>query len=252
MARDRMLYAEYWRWEDADRALAEASRRDPGTPATETLRAVVQAGAGRHGGRARSLALRRGARSRRPPGAMGERLMLPQVYESVEDVARWRARYAEGLARLVARCRAGSRVPRMSSSSTATTSCSLTRERTTASCSASTRGLLARLAGAVHPEWREGRAARPSMAAGGCASASWAASSATAPRDAISSAGSRGSTHARFERFVYHTARSTDDFTRRIAAARRALRDAARRRRALAARHRRRLPRRASCTPRSG
>lgn len=94
------LHSEFGRYADAERALSRASALDPGAPEIELrLAHALQ----ENGDNARALeALARG--TRRDPAhlnvAIDERLYLPHVYESVEDVARWRARYSDGLARL--------------------------------------------------------------------------------------------------------------------------------------------------------
>lgn len=96
-------YMELWKYEEADRALAIASALDPGEPQIETHRAFVKQELGDTQGALKVLA----AAIAREPGHLraiaSERLMLPQVYESVEDVARWRARYLRGLDDLEAR-----------------------------------------------------------------------------------------------------------------------------------------------------
>ena len=94
------LNAEFGRHADAERALSRASALDPGAPDIELRFAHALQ---ENGDNARTLeALARG--TRRDPAhlnaAIDERLYLPHVYESVEDVASWRARYVEGLARL--------------------------------------------------------------------------------------------------------------------------------------------------------
>jgi predicted O-linked N-acetylglucosamine transferase (SPINDLY family) len=94
------LYGEHMRYADADRAFGEASSLDPGSPDIEPLRAVVKQELGEDAQALEALALA----VRRAPDdlrvAFGERLYLPQAYESVEDVARWRRRYVDGLASL--------------------------------------------------------------------------------------------------------------------------------------------------------
>jgi CRISPR-associated protein Csy1 len=90
-------YAEYWRYEEADRALGLATTLDPGEPQAEALRAIVKQELGDTAG---ALDAARRALQRTPNdlgAAMNERLMLPQVYEDVADVLRWRERYLRGL-----------------------------------------------------------------------------------------------------------------------------------------------------------
>jgi protein O-GlcNAc transferase len=94
------LHAEFGRHAEAERALAQASRLDPGSPDIELrLAHALQ----ENGDNAQALAaLARG--TKRDPShlnvAVDERLYLPQVYDDLEDAARWRERYARGLARL--------------------------------------------------------------------------------------------------------------------------------------------------------
>jgi predicted O-linked N-acetylglucosamine transferase (SPINDLY family) len=93
-------YAEHWQYELADRALTMASALDPGSPSIETRRAFVKGELGDVAGALAALSM---ARAKEPGNlrvALEEKLMLPQVYESVEDVWRWRDRYEQGLADL--------------------------------------------------------------------------------------------------------------------------------------------------------
>jgi CRISPR-associated protein Csy1 len=93
-------YAEHWQYELADRALTMASALEPGSPAIETQRAFVKAELGDVPGALAALSIARAKQPRDLRVALDEKLMLPQVYESVEDVQRWRDRYAQGLADL--------------------------------------------------------------------------------------------------------------------------------------------------------
>lgn len=90
-------FAEHWQYEQADRALALASALDPGEPEIEAHRAFVKQELGDTAGALQALK----AAAAREPGnlrvAVSERLMLPQVYEDAADVARWRARYMQGM-----------------------------------------------------------------------------------------------------------------------------------------------------------
>ena len=211
------LRAEYWRWEEAGRALDEASRRDPGATATETLRAVAKQEMGDTAGALEALALARA----RDPGdlraAVADRLMLPQVYADEADAMRWRERYEQGIARLLEE--SARWLPRAREvfqldhqnfllAYQGEDDRELQRGYST---------LLARLANAVHPEWRLPR--RRTF------------DGARRLRIAFVSSIFRDCTAGRyferwvtrldarrFERFVYHTASVDDDFTRRIAA----------------------------------
>jgi predicted O-linked N-acetylglucosamine transferase (SPINDLY family) len=95
------LYGEHWKFAEADRALAQASALDPGAPDIESLRALVKQEIGDTAAALQALAL---ASARDPDDlrvVIADRLLLPQAYESVEEVARWRSRYEEGLDFLV-------------------------------------------------------------------------------------------------------------------------------------------------------
>ena len=211
-----LLRAECWRWDDADRALAEASRRDPGAVATETLHAVVKQEQGDIPGALRALSL---AASRHPGDlqvALAERLLLPQVYEDDDDVGRWRARYADGLARSVAdlprwRERAADvfQLNRNNFLLAYQGEDDLPLQRQYSS-------ILAALAGTARPEWREprkrtfdgARRLRVGFVGGifrDCTAGRYFERWIT------------GLDPRRFERFVYHTSAIEDAFTRRIA-----------------------------------
>jgi CRISPR-associated protein Csy1 len=211
------ISAELGRWPEAERALARAAELDPGDPEIELRLAHAKQESGDNAGALQALA--RG--SARDPGhinvAVDERLYLPHVYEGPGDPARWRARYADGLARLHAD------LPRW-----------LPRAREALELNHHNfllayqgeddlglqRGysrLLATLSRAAHPEWFE---PRPRRFDGGRRLRVGFVS--TIFRDCTAGRYfERWITAldpARFERFVYYTAPLTDDFTRRIAA----------------------------------
>lgn len=211
-------YAGHWHYAEADRALALASALDPGAPATETLAAFVKQELGDTAGALQALA-RAASRDAENLGVvLAERLMLPQVYESAEDVAHWRVRYTQGLDSVVLESQRF--LPR------AGEVLDLNRQNFLLAYQGEddTRlqqgysNLLGRLIEAAHPGLR---AARPIRFDGGrrlrvgfvggifrdCTAGRYFERWITAldPR--------------RFERFVYHTASVADDFTRRIAAA---------------------------------
>lgn len=210
------LHAEYWRWEPANTALDEAARREPGDVATETLRAVVKQELGDIRGALAALA----SAEARHPGelqlALGERLMLPPVYEDEADIARWRARYGEGLVRL------HEDVERWLPDAAAVFH--LDRNNFLLAYQGEDdrelqRGyssLLARLAGAARPEWRT---PRPKVFDGGrrlrIGFVGGIFRDCTAGR--YFERWITGLDARRFERFVYHTSSVDDDFTRRIA-----------------------------------
>jgi len=202
---------------EADRALARASALDPGAPEIETLAAFVKQELGDPGGALEALA----RAGRRDPGnlgvALGERLMLPQVYEDAGDIERWRARYRQGLEELLRNAdrylpraaevldlnRANFHLAYQGEDDTG-----LQRQYAT---------LLGKLIAAARPGWRAPRAItfdgsrRLRVGFAG-----------TIFRDCTAGRYFErwitGLDPQRFERFVYHAASVTDDFTRRIAA----------------------------------
>jgi len=211
-----LLRAEYWKWEDADRALAEASRRDPGQRDTETVRSVVRQELGDTPGALQALAL---ATARDPSdlgAALCARLMLPQVYADADDLAAWRARYEEGLARTVAE--AARWRPADALRLTRTNFLLAYQGRDDRAPQREYSALLAGLAGKVHPEWRERRAG--GFDGGRRLRVGFAGAifrDCTAGR--YFERWITGLDARRFERFVYHTAPISDEFTVRIAAA---------------------------------
>lgn len=210
------LHAAYWRWEDAHRTLDEASRRDPGAPAVETLRALAKQEMGDTAGALGALALA----AARDPGdlriAVAQSLMLPQVYADEADAARWRQRFSDGLARLVDGIerwmpRAGDvfRLDHQNFLLAYQGEDDRELQRRYSS-------FLARLAGAAHPEWRAPRRGRFDGARRlriGFVSSIFR--DCTAGR--YFERWITGLDPRRFERFVYHTASIDDEFTRRIA-----------------------------------
>jgi CRISPR-associated protein Csy1 len=210
-----LLRAEYWKWPEADRALAEASRRDPGNAETETLRAVVRQELGDAPGALAALAL---ATARHPAdlgAALSARLMLPQVYADGADLAAWRARYEDGLARTIAE--AGRWRPRDALRLTRTNFLLAYQGRDDRALQRDYSALLARLAAAAHPAWREPRAR--TFAGGRRLRVGYVGAifrDCTAGR--YFERWITGLDPRRFERFVYHTAPLTDEFTVRIAA----------------------------------
>lgn len=212
------LYGEHWKFPEADRALAQASALDPGAAEIESLRALVKQEIGDTPGAMQALAL---ASARHPDDlrvVIADRLLLPQSYESVEEVARWRRRYEEGLAFLL-----GHRERWLAHAADVF---HLERNNFFLAYQGEDdrelqrrySGLLASLAGAAAPQLREPLAVRfdgtRRLRVGFLGNIF---------RD--STAGRyferwvTGLDPGRFERFVYHTAPVIDDFTRRIAAA---------------------------------
>jgi predicted O-linked N-acetylglucosamine transferase (SPINDLY family) len=208
-----VLYAEYWRWSEAEQALARAAAIDPRLP-VEPLLGVVRQELGDDAGALQALGRAMSRDPRSLPATLGERLYLPQVYESVEDAARWRARYAAGLEELLSEPRwleeapAVLDLPRTNFLLAYQGEDDLELQRKYSA-------LLARLADRACPQWREprtrefdgGRRLRIGFAGAifrDCTAGRYFERWIT------------GLDPARFERFVYHTAPIADGFTRRI------------------------------------
>lgn len=210
-------HAEYWRWDDADRALTRADALDPGDCATAGILAAARNERGDDAG-ARSALERALARDPGDPAtALAYNLYLPQLYESVAELERWRSRYARGLdevcltlATYVPRARAVFDLNRTNFLLAYQGGDDRELQRKYS-------GVLAELATAVHPQWAEPLARTFDGAR----------------RLRVGFVGSvfRDCTAgryferwitdldpARFERRVYHTAPIMDDVTRRIAA----------------------------------
>ncbi|MGE5094617.1 MAG: tetratricopeptide repeat protein [Betaproteobacteria bacterium] len=211
-------YMELWKYEEADRALALASALDPGEPEIETHRALARQELGDTAGALKALAA---AIARAPDdlrAVVSERLMLPQVYEGAEDVARWRTRYMQGLGDIEARL--PSWLPRAREVFDINRNNFLLAYQGLDDREPQQRysAFLARLLARARPEWRS---ARPIRFRG-------------ERRLRVGFAGSlfrdctagryferwiTGLDAERFERFVYHTSPVVDAFTQRIAAA---------------------------------
>ena len=212
------LRAESWRWEDAARALDEASRRDPGDPATEALRSIALQEMGDTPGALGALALA----TQREPGnlqaTLSERLMLPQVYEDTADLARWRSRYAAGLAATLEESARWLEHPDEVFRLNRQNFLLAYQGEDDRELQRGYSSLIAKLAGAAHPEWREPRRGR--FDGGRRLRVGFVSSifrECTAGR--YFERWVTGLDARRFERFVFHTAPLDDDFTRRIAAA---------------------------------
>jgi len=211
-------YADLWKYDEADRALGLASALDPGEPRIETHRAMVRQELGDVRGALRSL---QAAVAREPANmraVVSERLMLPQVYEDLEEVARWRARYDAGLADIEQRIE--SWLPQAQGIFELNRNNFLLAYQGEDDRELQRRysAFLARLLERARPEWRAGR---PVTFRGD-------------RRLRVGFVGSifrdctagryferwiTGLDPARFERFVYHTAPVADAYTQRIAAA---------------------------------
>ena len=210
-------HAEYWRWEDADRTLTRADTLDPGEARIASLLATVRGERGDDPGARTALESGLARDPDDPELALAYNLYLPQVYENVEDLERWRSRYARGLGEIT------SDIARF-----------LPRARRVFDLSRTNfllayqggddrelqRGysqLLGRLATSARPDWAEPprrtfdgtRRLRVGFVGGifrDCTAGRYFERWIT------------DLDPERFERRVYHTAPLTDDFTRRIAA----------------------------------
>jgi protein O-GlcNAc transferase len=208
-------YAEHWQYDQADRALALASALDPGEPDIEAHRAHVKQELGDTAGALQALK----AAAAREPGnlrvAVSERLMLPQVYEDLEDVARWRRRYTQGMDDLERN--AGLWLPRADEVLKVNRNNFLLAYQGEDDTALQRRysAFLAQLLARARPEWRAGRPVRFDGSrrlrvgfVGGlfrdCTAGRYFERWIT------------GLDPARFERHVYHTAPVVDEFTRRI------------------------------------
>jgi tetratricopeptide (TPR) repeat protein len=211
------MHAEYWRWDDADRTLALAEAVDPGHAGTAGLIAIVKGERGDDTG-ARIVLERALARD---PGdlaaALGYKLYLPQVYESAEDLERWRARYTRGLEEMLATLDGWRPRARQALDLNRTNFLLAYQGGDDRELQRGYSRLLGALAAGVHPEWAE----RPPRRFDG------------SRRLRVGFVGSifrdctagryfehwiTGLDRARFERRVYHASPIVDEFTQRIAA----------------------------------
>ena len=210
-------FAEYGRWADAERALERAAGLAPGEPEIESRLAHARQENGHN--EAALQALARG-RARHPANlnlAVDEALFLPQVCDSVADMARWRERYAAGLERLSADTPAWLRSAAQVFALNHHNFLLAYQGEDDLALQRRYSAFLARLAGAARPDlcaprrasFDGGRRLRVGFASGifrDCTAGRYFERWVT------------GLDARRFERFVYHTAPVTDDFTRRIAA----------------------------------
>jgi CRISPR-associated protein Csy1 len=209
-------YTEHWQYDEADRALALASALDPGEPEIEAHRAFVKQELGDTAG---ALQVLKTAAARVPGNlrvAVSERLMLPQVYEDLDEVARWRHRYTQGMADLELNIELWTARPAEVFKLNRNNFLLAYQGEDDTELQRRYSAFLARLIGRARPEWRAGRAIRFDGAR----------------RLRVGFIGSlfRDCTAGRyferwitkldpqrFERFVYHTAPVADAFTQRIA-----------------------------------
>ena len=209
-------YTEYWQFDEADRALALAAALDPGKPEIEAVRAFVKHALGDTGGALQVLK----ANAALVPGnlrvTVSERLMLPQVYDDLADVARWRERYTRGMADLEGNIERW--LPNAAEVFHLNRHNFMLAYQGEDDTELQRRysAFLARLIGTARPEWRAGLPIRfdgnRRLRVGFVGSIFRDCTAGRYFERWIT-----GLDPARFERFVYHTAPIADAFTRRIA-----------------------------------
>jgi predicted O-linked N-acetylglucosamine transferase (SPINDLY family) len=149
------MYTALQRLDDADRVLAHACALDPGDARSHALLAQARQELGDTAGALRTLA----PALQRHPGdlalAASERLMLPQVYASREDVREWRERYRGGLASLAAELDRWRASPSAVFELERNNFLLAYQGEDDLEPQRAYSDLLGSLAGAVHPEWRE-------------------------------------------------------------------------------------------------
>lgn len=209
-------YAEHWRYPEAQSALARASALDPGAPEIETLAAFLKQEMGDVAGALEALARARARDSGHLGALLGERLMLPQVYGDLADVARWRSRYRQGLESLLRESdRLLPRAAEVLDLNRANFLLAYQGEDDTG-LQRDYSALLGKLIAAARPAWR---APRPIRYDGSRRLRVGFAG--TIFRDCTAGRYFErwitGLDPGRFERFVYHVGAVADDFTRRIA-----------------------------------
>ena len=208
-------YAEQWQYELAERALTMASALEPGSPQIEAQRAFVKGELGDVTGALAALSM---ARTKDPGNlrvALDEKLMLPQVYESTDDVRRWRDRYGQGLSELEREMDAWLAKPEQVFSIRRTNFLLAYQGEDDKELQRRYASFLGALSGAARPQWR--RPLEPRSVEGGRVRIGFVGSlfrDCTAGRYF-----ERWITGLddRFERFVYHTASVRDAVTERIA-----------------------------------
>ncbi len=209
-------FAEHWRYEDSDRAYGVAAALDPGAPDIESTRAFVKQELGDTAGAIAALQ----AAAVRDPGdlriAVNERLMLPQVYDDAADMARWRARFVQGLDSLE---RDVSRwLPRAERVFQANHNNFLLAYQGEDDTDLQRRysAFLAKLLAAARPQWRAGRRrtfdGKRRLRVGFFGAIFRECTAGRYFERWIT-----GLDPKRFERFVYYTAPFADEFTQRIA-----------------------------------
>ncbi len=149
------IYTALQRLDDADRVLAHACALDPGNARSHALLALARQEIGDTAGALRTLA----PALQRHPGdlalAANERLMLPQVYASLDDLREWRERYRTGLESLAAEIDRWRATPHAVFELERNNFLLAYQGEDDLEVQRAYSSLLGTLAGAVHPEWRE-------------------------------------------------------------------------------------------------
>ncbi len=207
------LYAEHWRFLDAERALARAALLAPGDPAIHSILAFVRQEMGDAAGALATLEVAVAAHPRDLRVAASANLMLPQVYQDEEDLQRWRDRYLAGLASL----ESGDWDPEQAFDLDRGNFLLAYQGGDDREAQRRYSSWLGRLAGAAVPEWRN--AARPRPRANGRLRVGFVGSlfrDCTAGR--YFERWATALDPLAFERIVFHTAPVTDAVSRRIEA----------------------------------
>jgi protein O-GlcNAc transferase len=97
------FHAENWQFKDAREALLKAAALQPGDASTEAILAFVEQELGNTAGALAALGrARNSGKGNDLRIAVADALLLPQICSSKEDMASWRIRYADRLAKLAA------------------------------------------------------------------------------------------------------------------------------------------------------
>lgn len=211
------LYAEYWRWTDADRALERAAAIEPALAGVASLHAIVKQESGDDEGALRVL----DRAATHQPGDLGiafaRRLYLPQVYDDESAPRAWRGRFVHGLGELEEELPLWRGRERQVFELNRTNFLLAYQGENDLALQQRHSRLLGALAGAARPEWLRPRAisfdGSRRLRVGFVGSIFRDCTAGRYFERWIT-----GLDPARFERVIYHAAPLADDFTRRIAA----------------------------------
>lgn len=210
-------YTDYWRYDEADRALALAAALDPGEPQIETHRAFVKTELGDTQGALQVLQAAIGREPANLRAVVSERLMLPQVYTDSQDVARWRQRYADGMADIETRLESWLTRPEQVFDLNRNNFLLAYQGEDDRDLQRRYSGFIAKLIGRARPEWRAGRpvtfSGQRRLKVGFYGSIFRDCTAGRYFERWIT-----GLDPSLFERFIYHASPIFDAFTQRIAA----------------------------------